>query len=249
MRESVGLCLRTYVFRVTACLIIGSALVIISAHHISRPGIALVRKSQPPPLIRGRAHIVDGDTIDVAGHRIRLEGIDAPESGQWCPKRHLGTWPCGKAATRKLKELIADRPVTCDDVGRGKHGRVIGICRIDGQDINALMVRSGYAWAFVKYSHSYVSEESKARMSRIGIWSGAPAIPAWQYRERGWTVAEQKSPDGCPIKGNTSSNGRIYHMPWSPWYKKVRIDKARGDRWFCSESEAKAAGWRPVQEF
>ena len=49
------------------------------------------------------------------------------------------------------------------------------------------------------------------------------------------------------IKGNITDNGRIYHMPWSPWYGKVRIDPARGERWFCNENEAMAAGWRPVR--
>jgi hypothetical protein len=60
-------------------------------------------------------------------------------------------------------------------------------------------------------------------------------------------VADQAAVSGdCPIKGNITSSGHIYHMPWSPWYEKVRIDTAKGERWFCSEREALAAGWRPV---
>ena len=52
--------------------------------------------------------------------------------------------------------------------------------------------------------------------------------------------------DGCAIKGNVTRNGRIYHMPWSPWYGQVTIDETQGKRWFCSETEAMAAGWRPA---
>jgi hypothetical protein len=57
-------------------------------------------------------------------------------------------------------------------------------------------------------------------------------------------VAEQQAPDGCAIKGNITENGHIYHMPWSPWYGRVKVDPAQGERWFCSEAEAKSAGWR-----
>lgn len=66
----------------------------------------------------------------------------------------------------------------------------------------------------------------------------------WEYRAEKWEVAEQEAPDGCPIKGNISENGRIYHAPWSPWYKKTKIDEAKEERWFCSEAEAVSAGWR-----
>ena len=57
---------------------------------------------------------------------------------------------------------------------------------------------------------------------------------------------EQAAPNGCAIKGNVTAHGRIYHMPWSPWYEQVKIEARKGKRWFCSEAEALAAGWRPV---
>ena len=65
------------------------------------------------------------------------------------------------------------------------------------------------------------------------------------FRHKRWEVAAQKAPQGCPIKGNISENGRIYHVPWSRDYAKTRIDTAKGERWFCSEKEALEAGWRP----
>ncbi len=200
--------------------------------------------------ISGTARVVDGDTLQVAGKRIRLEGIDAPERAQTCPRKWVGTWSCGKAATRWLERFIAGRHVRCRQVGRDKYGRVIGICYAGKDEINSVMVREGLAWAFVKYSERYIGEEAAARRDRKGIWTGAGrkrfAQKAWAYREQRWTFAAQKAPEGCAIKGNISGKGRIYHPPWSPWYSRVKISKARGERWFCSEREAIAAGWRPV---
>ncbi len=211
-------------------------------------GHALVEKKSPM-IISGLARVIDGDTIQVSGHRIRLEGIDAPEAGQRCPAHFVGSWRCGHAATGALRSLISRQRVECEKLGRDIYGRVLALCRKDGKDINAHMVRSGLAWAFVKYSQSYVAEEAKARAAKLGVWSGLKTAPAWIYRKKTWAKAEQTAPRGCAIKGNISSHGRIYHMPWSPWYHKVSIDRARGDKWFCSESEALAAGWRPVREF
>ena len=114
---------------------------------------------------------------------------------------------------------------------------------MNGRDINAEMVRLGFAWAFTKYSTSYVEEEEMARSAKRGIWR-AKTEPAWEYRAEKWAATEQEAPEGCAIKGNITKTGRIYHMPWSPWYSKVRIDEAKGERWFCSE--AQAAGWRAV---
>lgn len=195
--------------------------------------------------LSGPARVIDGDTIDIAGERVRLEGIDAPETAQTCPRRGAGTWACGKDATQALRKLVAGQEVSCQRRGTDKYGRVLGVCFVGGRDINAQMVREGYAWAFVKYSRSYVHEEAEARAVRAGVWQG-DAEPAWVFRAKRWAGAEEAAPQGCAIKGNVSANGHIYHMPWSPWYARVRVDESKGERWFCSESEALAAGWRPA---
>jgi endonuclease YncB( thermonuclease family) len=197
------------------------------------------------PLISGRALVVDGDTLDIAGERVRLEGIDAPEADQTCGGGWLGTWKCGRAATAHLQWLTGGRRVECEQAGLDKYGRVLGWCTADGRDINAEMVRSGHAWAFVKYSRRYEAVEAEARKAKVGIWKGE-AEPAWVFRERRWAAAEADAPKGCAIKGNVTANGRIYHMPWSPWYAKVRVEPAKGERWFCSEAEAAKAGFRPA---
>jgi endonuclease YncB( thermonuclease family) len=197
------------------------------------------------PVVSGRATVVDGDTLEVDGERIRLEGIDAPEHAQTCGRRWIGTWKCGLAAADALARLTAGRRVDCASAGRDKYGRMLGWCSIDGRDLNALLVREGLAWAFVKYSEKYKGVEAEARLAKVGIWQGE-AEPAWEYRAKKWTVAEQVAPQGCAIKGNITEHGHIYHMPWSPWYGKVKVDPAKGEQWFCTEAEAAQAGFRPA---
>jgi len=203
-------------------------------------------RAEPVQEGSGQARVVDGDSLDIAGVRVRLEGIDAPERGQRCKRSWLPlTWRCGRSATRALTKLINDQPVRCVLQGRDKYDRMIGVCYVADRDLNAAMVRSGHAWAFIKYSTTYVAEENRARAEKRGIWQ-AQTQTAWAFRAQKWRVSEQAAPKDCPIKGNISDRGRVYHMPWSPWYKRVRINRGKGERWFCSEAEARTAGWRPV---
>jgi endonuclease YncB( thermonuclease family) len=223
---------------VALALVLGFALCITQTAAAPRDG--------PPAPVSGLAHVIDGDTIIVNETRIRLEGIDAPEAGQTCKRQWVGSWPCGAVATSTLVDLVEGKMVSCEDKGLDKYGRTLGICTVAGVNVNAVMVRRGYAWAFVRYSSIFIKEEAEARAERIGIWQGE-AIPAWEYRARRWAEVEQQTPDGCAIKGNITKHGRIYHMPWSPWYAQIRIEPEKGKRWFCTEAEALAAGWRPVQ--
>lgn len=182
--------------------------------------------------------IVDGDTFDLNGVRIRLNGIDAPEYGQKC-----GSRDCGVEALEALDKLIHSGPIDCHSMGDDGYGRVIGKCSVAGQDIGAKLVSDGFAYAFVKYSADYIVEEESARSRGVGVWRGDYQRP-WDFRAEKWASSEQTAPKGCPIKGNISENGQIYHAPWSPWYAKTRINEGKGERWFCSEAEAVAAGWR-----
>ncbi|MGD9785832.1 MAG: thermonuclease family protein [Hyphomicrobiaceae bacterium] len=217
-----------------------------SAPVSARPAARSVAVA-PGAAVSGRAQVVDGDTLDIAGVRVRLEGIDAPETGQHCKRRLLGTWDCGGAATRALTKMVEGETVTCASRGQDKYGRMLGVCYAKGAEINARLVREGHAWAFFKYSKAYVADEAVARSNHLGVFSVDGNMPPWDYRAGAWRTAEQVAPEGCAIKGNVSRKGRIYHMPWSPWYQRVGIDAARGERWFCTEAEAIAAGWRPVE--
>ena len=119
-------------------------------------------------------------------------------------------------------------------------------CAADGVDLNAEMVQKGLAWAFLKYSRTYVFDEREARRVGQGVWS-ARCETAWDFRANRWSKAAPAAPSGCAIKGNITRKGRIYHMPWSEWYNRTRIEPERGERWFCNEREAQLAGWRPAQ--
>lgn len=187
--------------------------------------------------------VIDGDTLRDGDVTYRLEGIDAPELGQTCGTAGTRRWPCGNEAKEWLAGWLDGRQITCRAQGADGYGRIIATCFADGQDIGERLVRDGRAWAFVRYSQTYIDVEKEAIFAQRGIWS-VPSQKAWDYREERWTEAAQAAPDGCPIKGNISDNGRIYHAPWSPWYNRTRINTAKGERWFCSEAEALAAGWR-----
>ncbi len=130
--------------------------------------------------VAGTASVIDGDTIEVHGQRIRLHGIDAPESRQLC---RLDSRPgqCGKDAANALAEKIARRPVTCEDLGRDRYKRIIGRCAVAGEDMGAWMVSQGWALAYRRYSRDYVDEEADAQAARRGIWAGEFVKP-WEWR-------------------------------------------------------------------
>lgn len=196
----------------------------------------------------GPAHVVDGDTIRVNGVPVRLHGIDAPESSQNCTTPSSGAWACGSAATAHLASLVKNQDVECVSNETDRYGRLIAVCSADGVELNSAMVRSGMAWAFLRYSKDYEALETEAQNARRGAWrDGARPIAPWDWRA-GLRVASVEPRDGCAIKGNVQRDGdRVYHTQSSPWYKRTRINTAKGERWFCTEAEARAAGWRAAR--
>ena len=188
-------------------------------------------------------YIIDGDTLSLDGQTYRINGIDAPEAGQKCTSARGKPWGCGDASTNALYELTLGKTIRCESLGLDAYDRHIGRCFANETDVARAMVIRGMAWAFLKFSDEYEADQSSAQAQKIGIWQG-PAKPAWDFRADKWAAAAQTAPDGCPIKGNISSSGQIYHPPWSPWYNRTRINTSKGERWFCDEAEARAAGWR-----
>ncbi len=128
----------------------------------------------------GIASVIDGDTLEIHGQRIRLHGIDAPESRQFC-RRDGKPWQCGKDAANALAEKIARRPLRCEDLGRDRYKRIIGRCAVAGEDLEKWMVSEGWALAYRRYSLDYVDEEGDARAAQRGIWAGE-FIPPWEWR-------------------------------------------------------------------
>ena len=127
--------------------------------------------------------VIDGDTIGwTEGVNLRLQGIDAPEMDQTCI-RHGTLYPCGEEAKQALVDFVAEGEFICrrHKNRRDRYGRYIGICWIDGVDVNYLMVRSGWALAYRKYSTVYVEAEEKAKEEKLGMWAGEFTEP-WEWR-------------------------------------------------------------------
>ena len=206
----------------------------------------LLAPSAARAVLAGVATVRDGDSIEIHGQAIRLYGVDAPEARQVC-QRDGTEWRCGQAAAHALAEHIGRRPVTCRQRDRDRYGRPVAVCLSAGEDVSAWLAREGWALAYRRYASDYVAEEATAQAAKRGLWSGT-FTPPWEWRERQREQAALSSgrvPGACRIKGNVSRNGsRIYHLPGDRGYAETRIDPARGERWFCSEAEARAAGWR-----
>lgn len=193
--------------------------------------------------LTGTASVIDADTIEVHGERLRLHGIDAPESGQICHDAKGDPWRCGKDAAFALSDKIGRRPVTCQLTEQDRYGRWIAICSQKGTDLNGWLVRSGWAVAYTRFSDDYVREERAAKKNKRGIWQGDFIAPEDWRRGARLPVKERNA--NCVIKGNINSKGQhIYHVPGGKWYDRTQVNTAKGQRWFCTEAEARAAGWR-----
>lgn len=213
--------------------------------------------------LSGPAEAVDGDTLIIGDTRIRLNAIDAPETDQTCLDAKGTPFACGIHAHDRLRAKIGKASVTCRGEGEDRYGRTLARCTLGGEDLNRWLVAEGLALAYVQYSNQYAAEEARARDARKGLWAGAFTAPSdWRHRMQNTpmlgalahqadslstgTISPQTPPvAACAIKGNVNRKGeRIYFLPDNSTYGKVRMDKGLGERWFCSEEEALAAGWR-----
>jgi endonuclease YncB( thermonuclease family) len=139
----------------------------------------------PMPALWGRARVVDADTLEVGGRRVRLFGIDAPEKGQTCERRG-SIWACGQEAAVALAALLGDRVVRCEGHGNDRHDRLIGRCWAGGTDVSRWMVEQGWAVAYRRFAADYIDSEDAARLARRGLWAGAFAPPEeWRRQHRG----------------------------------------------------------------
>ena len=205
--------------------------------------------------IVGRASVIDGDTIEVRGVRIRMQGIDAPESSQTC-ERDGQPYRCGQQAANFLDGLVGGQTVRCLEETKDKYGRTVAVCFIAGADVNAQMVEQGWAVAYRQYSTAYVPAEDRAKAARKGIWAGTFQVPS-EFRKakkeggvkavaaKGGEAPAAEPVKKCLIKGNINAKGeKIFHVPGGRFYENTQINEAQGERWFCTEAEATAAGWR-----
>jgi len=202
--------------------------------------------TDPAATVEGRAVALSGDTLRIAKTTIRLSGIEAPLNGQTCRTARSRRWRCDRAAKAALAHLVGGGRITCTLSGLDDTGHHLGACRRGEKDIAEELVRDGHAFAEAGLFATYGSVESEAREAKVGLWRGEAARPS-AYRAQKWEDAKRAAPDGCPIKGDVKRGRRLYVLPWSRGYQRVRISRSRGERWFCSEAEARAAGWKPAE--
>lgn len=209
--------------------------------------------------------VADGDTLTVVvggeRERVRVIGIDTPEMGQ------CGADPARSAlvaAAGDRVRLSAD-PTQAD---RDRFGRLLRHVELaDGRQAAQVLIRAGHGREYTydrHYRHrdAYLSAQRSARSEGLGVWGSAcagaqpfaapapartPAAPA-PSRAPSRAAAAPKATGSCDIKGNINNKGeKIYHVPGGRSYEKTVITPSKGERWFCSESDARAAGWRAAR--
>ena len=125
--------------------------------------------------------VVDGDTIHLNGEKIRFTGIDTPELKQTCLKEGSKD-PCGVTAKQILIDKIGNNNVECISEGIDKYKRTLAECFVNNESLSSYLVRSGYAFAYRRYSKKFVQDEDYARINKIGMWSMDFDYP-WDYRK------------------------------------------------------------------
>ena len=139
------------------------------------------------PSVSGRARVLDGDSLALAGEDIRLFGIDAPESRQVCRDGAGRPYRCGRIAARALAAATEGRTVACTRLERDRYHRQVALCTADGRDLGDTMVRAGHAIELAEYSHGrYAAAEREARAARRGLWAGTFEPPAAWRHGRHW---------------------------------------------------------------
>jgi endonuclease YncB( thermonuclease family) len=240
-------------------LVLALWLILNSAMFSASPGRAA------SPIVR------DGGTLELADATYRLDGIDAPAFDQICIDDHADSWTCGVEARDQLASLIGGRAVRCEDLGvdattRKRH---VGLCTVEGEitSLNQLLVRQGFALNFEPSAKGrFREDEAGAKDNRRGLWKGCFVAPQ-EFRagrkdgallggscrtdkDREIRAAlfpeESAMPSGCSIKGKFAVRARvtgnvgIYHLQACRSYPAI----TKPDRWFCSEDDAQAAGFR-----
>ena len=232
--------------------------------------IAVLLLAMIGPSLAAEIVVTDGDTFQLDRTTYRLDGIDAPEIDQTCLDQSGEVWPCGVTARDRLSAYIGNRAVRCEDKGPDpayKHRR-IGTCSIDSEatTLSEWLVREG--WAIKSDPDAkgrFTAEEADARENRRGLWKACFAEPralrAWNHngarligsgcqaghenrtRDKLFRV-DTAMPPGCPIKAKLALRAigyeGIYHLPSCGSYRRLK----RVNRWFCSEEDALAEGFR-----
>ena len=125
--------------------------------------------------------VVDGDTIVLNGEKIRFSGIDSPELKQTCTKDDQKVF-CGRLAKKLLIKKINNNTPYCINEGKDVYKRTLAECFVDGESLSSFLVRSGYAFAYRKYSKKFIQDEEFAKDNMLGLWSMEFKYP-WEFRK------------------------------------------------------------------
>lgn len=215
--------------------------------------------------------VKDGDTLQLGNVTYKLDGVDAPEFDQICLDDHADPWTCGIDARDRLANLVGKRAVQCEDIGpdAASRKRRLGLCRVDGEakSLNQLLVGQGFALALdIDAKGRFAAEQADAKTNQRGLWKGCFAAPR-DFRQ--WKATadllggscrpdkdhevravlfpdEPAMPPGCAIKAKFAVRARVtgavgvYQLQGCRSYASL----TKPNRWFCSEEDAQAAGFR-----
>jgi len=204
--------------------------------------------------------VIDGDTIELSdGRKVRYIGIDTPETKD--PR--VGVECFGKEASQRNKELVEGKTIYLEkDVSEtDRYSRLLRYVWLKETLVNKQLVTEGYAFASsfppdIARQDELRKAEQNARTRLLGLWGECDLNDAYKINETIRMADEQlenavlgaseeaELKDGCVIKGNISSNGKLYHLPECSSYDSVKIDEGKGEQWFCNEADATAAGWQ-----
>lgn len=213
--------------------------------------------------------VIDGDTIQVGERVIQLSDIDAPELGQACDDAgHY--WLCGLSAAYELRRLIGFQtlPIECS-VATAASDPPSAVCMAGEEDLGMILIASGLAVATPGSPPYYKAAERNARDASVGIWGGPFVLPVdwregmhlpgehpfgpnghlhgdlpWKMEDGTLAYEPRSEHAACLVKGIVEEGERVFYGPLDPDYPNVQVDPANGDRWFCGDDLARAAGWR-----
>lgn len=135
-----------------------------------------------PPTLSQAYKIKDGDSFLLEDTHIRLWGIDAPEYDQYCNLNDT-PYPCGQHSRLALEQILATSDIVCEENYKDRYSRSVSKCFANGQDIAAIMVQSGYAFDYPRYSNGYYQVNQKeAQKQKAGLWAGQFDLP-WKYNK------------------------------------------------------------------
>lgn len=230
-------------------IILGLAAAVVTVVVISL-SVAAPRGDKTPAFV----DVFDGDTIQLGSIVYNLAGIDAPELGQLCLK-DTTLEPCGRNAAYTLRKMLDLSKASIDckrqDPGSSEAGRAggtaVAVCVVGDQDVSLALIQGGQAVALTEAPPDYAAAEKKAEQAGLGIWGSRFVEPeAWRRGER-LDEEAASGKEACVIKAVPRDQRRLYFGPHDEQYDAIDPAAVQGGRTFCSDDEARAAGWRRPQ--